>query len=175
MATINIGIGLSDLEALLGSAPGGLPEVNLTISQNVMQAYADKHLKALMNSEPAKSIAAAHQRATDGLTAAVKSEVEKMIGKVNTDWNGKVTSVELRPEVRDRVVTVARSAVEEELKSALVMYDDTRLKALKEETIQKLMDAIDSKFTSGLESLIGNEVRRRLAQVADIVKAEAHG
>lgn len=145
-------IQINSLEAL-ERLIGGSTQAEIDIRNAVVQAFTEKHLKAIA-ADP--RIVSAANSIKDASRTAVSDLVTEHIGVVKTTWSGLVESVNLHTKVRNEIDSLVRDRA-----SSLV---DAAIK----ETMAKLLESLAARIAGAvqirLDYEIGQEVKKQVGE-----------
>lgn len=143
---------LEALERLIG----GDTQVEIDIRNSVVQKFADKHLKAVANSD-------AVRKTMEGIQAAVQKQIadrlEQGIATFKSTYGGSVYDVKLHPEIVTVIESKVRNTIDQSVQRAVQSAIDNWTGATQlEERIQKRVDyhtkeKIDQEIKSRLEKI----------------------
>jgi predicted metal-dependent phosphoesterase TrpH len=151
------------LKELFAGADG---EVELEIRQSIVEEFAKRHLKAIVN-EPAYQ--AQVERLRIDLAAQYAREVQAQIGQTKRVWTGSshANTVEFTPEMeaafRQKVDQAARQLVDAMIQEQL----GARLEEIAQDAINRALARVDHKINTGIAQLVTTEINRRLAAISE--------
>lgn len=106
---------INNLEAL-ERLIGGDSEVEVEIRNSVVQKFADKHLKALANSDMITKFC-------NSLGATIQKDLHEQannqIGTIKTNWVGAVEKVTLHPSCKSEIESLVRTQVDDMIRKSV--------------------------------------------------------
>lgn len=148
-------IQINNLEAL-ERLIGGDTEVEIDIRNAVVQTFADKHLKALANSD-AVSKTLAEIKAD--IAKQIKDRCESEIAIFKTNWAGSVSDVKLNPSILQEINSQVRNLVDDKIRTDV----DEALKTWRND--EELKRIVDKRFEYYTTDYINGEIRSRLEKL----------
>ena len=139
---------LAALERLIG----GDSEVEIEIRGSVVQKFAERHLKAVANSDGLK-------KQLDSLSSALSDKASQQmaeaIGVFKTDF-GRTQLVRLRPDVTDRINVMVQNAVSD-------MIREEVMKVISNTDIPKIVNQC---VTHNMKYAVDAAVKAKMAEAA---------
>jgi len=156
MASLTLQINsLAALERLLG----GETQLEIGLRHSVVQAFAEKHLKAIAK-DPGFSARtkAISEQVSESLTKQVRETVDRHLGTVIQDrWDGRKIGIKLHPPVQQDLETKACDAVRAAIDAAVTKSQDTWL--------PKIEASVQSRIDRNIEALVNQRVDARVKEV----------
>jgi hypothetical protein len=141
-AQVVINLGYETLERLIG----GDDEAAIQIRQTIVQQFANRHLKAVANSETVRQVGAA-------IEAAVVEAVQAQVGKKAPGYGGKLT---FNPEIK--------AAIHEEVRNPIATKVREEVLAAVEGALEKIRPEIADRVNKAVDREIAAQVRAAVAQ-----------
>ena len=139
---------LDALERLIG----GDTELEIEVRNSVIQKFAEKHLKPLANSSAFKKI-------EDQLRKDAADQLSGDIATFKRDWQGYVSDIKLRPEIKDEMSRQVRTMIDDKIREAVT--EAVTFWANEKE----VEDRITKRMAYYTDELIKDEVRKRIEEL----------
>jgi hypothetical protein len=146
---------LEALERLIGNDT----QLEIEVRNNIVQEFAKKHLKALVNDSVFQNTINACKKE---LQSEVDLKVAEKIGEVKKNSWGEVTGMTLRKDIRDQIGTVVREKVDGQIAEAV----EGGIKLWETDT-KSIEMVVEKKFNAQIERFIDSEVQSRLKSVIE--------
>lgn len=146
---------LEALERLIGNDNA----LEIEVRNNIVQEFAKKHLKALVNDSVFQNTIHACKKE---LQAEVDNKVAEKIGEVKKNSWGEVTGMTLRKDIKDQIGTVVREKIDGQIAEAV----EGGIK-LYQSGSNEIENVVTRKFNYHIEKYIDSEVQSRLKSVIE--------
>jgi hypothetical protein len=145
---------LAAIERLIGNNT----ELEIEVRNNIVQEFAKKHLKALVNDSVFSNAISTCKKE---LQKEVETRVSEQIGEFKKNSWGEITGMTLRSDIKEQINKVVREKMDgqiaEAVEGGIKQWQSTG-------TVDK---TIDTKFNQQIEKYIDTEVQRRLKLVIE--------
>jgi len=148
-------IQINNLEAL-ERLIGGDSQVEIDIRNSVAQKFAEKHLKALANTNEISDVL---RRVREDISQQTKDLCEKEVATFKTSYGGSITDIKLNAPIKTAIETQVRNLVDDMVRKTV---DDALKIWVVEGEVNK---RIENRFDYYTKEHINTEVRARLEKV----------
>jgi hypothetical protein len=132
---------------------GGDSQTEIDIRNSVVQKFAEKHLKAVVNSDAMRTTLYQIQTA---ITQNVKEQCEREVATFKTSYGGSITDIKLNPavqkEIDTQVRTIAYDIIQKKVDESIKFWANNA-------EIEKI---VAKKFEYYTNEIISNKVKERL-------------
>lgn len=161
MAKNGLTIQINSLEAL-ERLIGGDTQVEIDIRNNIVQAFAEKHLKALAGSQQINNAISDVREAID---SEVSIELKRLFGTYSNTWRRDIKLDEsVKSIIKEAVLTEIHSVVDSYLKE--IMAAPEWIKEKVETKIKQLaINIANSELQSKIENVVKNSIDAQVAKL----------
>ena len=132
---------------------GGDGELEIAIRNNVVQKFAERHLKPLLNSDITRKF---YREAEEGILALQQNAIEREIGKFKSSGYSRTftPTPELRKAVDETIDTAIREYVRTAVDAAVAVWTDEKIaEVIKRRVDAHVIDRINDGVTYALREI----------------------
>lgn len=165
---MSVKIQINNLEAL-ERLIGGDTELEIEVRNSVVQSFAEKHLKAIANSETIQravdNVRDKHYKTInsikDSLEKEAKNQLAQAVGTFKTSWTGAIMDIKLNPSIKEEIENTVNRLVSSRIHSAILAhFKKLDMEKTIEERVEKAMEY-------HTDQLIKSKIRERLEKVKE--------
>ncbi len=135
---------------------GGDTETEIDIRNSVVQKFAEKHLKPIVNSVPITDVI---RQIREHACKHIEESCAKEIATFKASWQGYAYDVKLRPELLDVINSKIRETIDklisEKVNTAIETY-------FSEATITKRINRL---MDNNIEAVVNNKIKEKLEAI----------